>query len=428
MPSSSASHCGLGLARATRSARAAGGLASAAPSRGTARLSATPPSSTPSRGTARLAALGATLCLLGPASAWSPSPHGAIVAVTAPGGLSYVVEIAVEGLTSFRVSVVNSSSAVPAQLATPMVVDKGAAYATYSVSQVGSVVNLTAPGVGSVAVDAAGGALYLSDAAGKLLTSAPRLLAASAAPPAVRRDTCANPQTNTDAANPQRSRKYPDGTKVASQADCCAACNGDASCTAWVYDTQADTPNCWPLEDAGGLAPGVPNRVTAAPPPPPALAFAFTTSAAATFSGAGTDGGSALTLLRTGTVHASVANTATWTPSFYCSDGWSALAVSPRVDAGDGVHGTGVYGVSMDFGAAPAGGVTVHVTGDRADLYLTPAADLREHVTLQAALEGRAAVLPRYAFAFWACRWGWVNQSYIEGVLQRFRALNAPLE
>ena len=243
----------------SRGARAAAGLASA-PSRGTARISATPPSSTPSRGTARLAALGATLCLLGPASAWSPSPHGAIVAVTAPGGLNYVVEIAVEGLTSFRVSVVNSSSAVPAQLATPMVVDKGSAYATYSVSQAGSVVNLTAPGVGSVAVDAAGGALYLSNAVGKLLTSSPRLLAASAAPPAVRRDTCANPQTNTDAANPQRSRKYPDGTKVASQADCCAACNGDASCTAWVYDTQADTPNCWPLTDAGGTI-AAPNRV-----------------------------------------------------------------------------------------------------------------------------------------------------------------------
>jgi hypothetical protein len=140
--------------------------------------------------------------------------HSVRFAVTAPGGLNYVVEIAVEGLTSFRVSVVNSSSAVPAQLATPMVVDKGSAYATYSVSQAGSVVNLTAPGVGSVAVDAAGGALYLSNAVGKLLTSSPRLLAAAAAPPAVRRDTCANPQTNTDAANPQRSRKYPDGTKV----------------------------------------------------------------------------------------------------------------------------------------------------------------------------------------------------------------------
>lgn len=364
---------------------------------------------------------------LSSASAWSPTAHGALVAVAPPSGAAYNVELAVEGLASFRVSVVNDSSVLPAQIATPMVVDK-TAYAIYTVSQAGTVVNLTAPGVGSVSLDAASGAFALADASGRVLTSAPTLLSASASPPDVRRDTCANPQVDSDAANPQRSKNYPNGATVTDQTVCCERCNNDPACTAWVYDTQADSPNCWPLSDAGGRSPNVPNRVLGAPPPPPALAFNFTTSPAATFVGAGTDGPSAKTLIRTGTVQAGVANTASWTPSFHCSDGWSLLAASPRVDAGDGVHGTGVYGVSWTRGPPAVGGVTVHVTGASADLYLTPAADLRAHVTTQAALEGTAAVLPRYSYAFYACRWGWVNQTYIEGVLARFRALQAPLD
>ena len=167
------------------------------------------------------------------------------------------------------------------------------------------------------------------------------------------------------------------------------------------------------------------NRVLGAPPPPPALAFSFSTSAGAAFLGSGTDGPAAQTMERT-KAQAQVYNTGSWTPSFWCSDGWSMLAVSPRVDAGDGVHGTGTYPVNW---ARSAGSVSINVGGSSsADLYLTPAKDLKAHVVAQAALEGNAALLPMYAMGFWACRWGWVDQPYIEGVLQQFRNGSFPLD
>ena len=278
-----------------------------------------------------------------PARAYTPTPHGCIVAVG--GAAPFSVELAVEGEASFRVSVVNGSAAAPAQIATPMVVAK-AAYAKFSVAANGNVVTLSAPTIGSVSIDSQSGAFALAGPDGAVLTRAARLL--SAAPAAA---------------------------------------------------------------EAAAVAAST-------------LAFAFSASPAAAFLGSGTNGPSAQTMERT-KAQAQVFNTGSWTPSFWSSDGWSMLAVSPLVDAGDGVHGSGVYGVSW---ASAAGAVTISVLGASADLYLSPAADLRAHVTTQAALEGRAALLPRYAFAFWACRWGWVNQSYIEGVLAEFRSGAFPLD
>jgi alpha-glucosidase len=373
---------------------------------------------------ALLLLLAAGAPLAGRAASWTPTPHGCLVSVAgSAGGAPFSVELAVEGLTHFRVSVLNSTAGAPAQVDSPMVVAK-AAWAAFSVAASGNVVNLTAPGVGSVSIDASSGAFALAGPGGAVLTRSARLVSAGVAA-AARRDTCANAYAGFDAANPQRSAGFPNGAKVASQAACCAACNGDSSCTAWVYDTQADSPNCWPLSNAGGMQPGVANRVLGAPPPPPALNFVLAASDGASFLGAGTDGPSAQTMERA-SAQAQVFNTGSWTPSFWSSDGWSVLAVSPLVDAGDGVHGTGQYPVSWARGA---GNVTLSVRGaDSADLYLAPAPDLRAHVVAQAALEGRAALLPRYAFAFWACRWGWVNQSYIEGVLAEFRSGSFPLD
>ena len=62
------------------------------------------------------------------------------------------------------------------------------------------------------------------------------------------------------------------------------------------------------------------------------------------------------------------------------------------------------------------------------DLYLMPAAGLREHVMVQADLQGHAAVPPRFFFGFIACRWGWTNQIYIEGVLKEFRTGQFPAD
>lgn len=72
--------------------------------------------------------------------------------------------------------------------------------------------------------------------------------------------TCAGTTAGTDAAFPARSAQFPDGLKVAAIGDCCSACANDTSCTAYVFDTQADSPNCWPLATTGGTT-SASNRV-----------------------------------------------------------------------------------------------------------------------------------------------------------------------
>ena len=65
---------------------------------------------------------------------------------------------------------------------------------------------------------------------------------------------------------------------------------------------------------------------------------------------------------------------------------------------------------------------------DQVDLYLLPAPTLAASTTAMAGLTGPAAVPPRYAFGFLACRWGWQNRSYIEDTLHRFRDGGYPLD
>lgn len=73
--------------------------------------------------------------------------------------------------------------------------------------------------------------------------------------------TCSTPQPGTDVSTSTRSANFPNGTTVANQQACCNACLSDPTCTAgWVYDTQADNPNCWPLNGYGGTVPAQ-NRV-----------------------------------------------------------------------------------------------------------------------------------------------------------------------
>lgn len=166
------------------------------------------------------------------------------------------------------------------------------------------------------------------------------------------------------------------------------------------------------------------------PPPPGHTAFHFTVTSGATFMGSGTDGGAATTLTRT-SGSASVNNRGSWTPSFYCTDGWSALAVSPFPNA-NGVSPTGSSKYGVDWSVS-GGSLTVNVLGGSdgspgVDLYLTPAPTLRDHVTRQAVLEGFPPVPPLYTLGFLACRWGWVNQAYIENVIATFRNGSFPLD
>ena len=77
--------------------------------------------------------------------------------------------------------------------------------------------------------------------------------------------------------------------------------------------------------------------------------------------GAGTDGGSAQALGRTG-AQAQVFNTGSWTPSFYSTDGWGMLGVSPFPNTAGTAPGAanGVYGVHWQKDAT---GVSVSILG-----------------------------------------------------------------
>ena len=369
-------------------------------------------------------------------SAYTPVPNGVLVPLAS--GWSAV--LAVEGTAAFRLSLVNSSLATNVGPNPSSMIAPKQQHAPYTITSSGTVVNLTAPGLGSVSIDAATGAFALADAAGAPLTQSPGPAAARTSW-GRRNDTCAQPRSGADAASPRRSKGFPQGLRNATQAACCAACNSDPTCTAWVWAdaTHPDKSgnNCWPLLSLGGEVPRAGRVLGGAAPPPAgggaATTLLLTTSPAARFTGSGTDGESANRLNRTNG-QALVANMASWTPSFYCTDGWALLAVSPFLSASEGrPSASALYPMRWEAVRGGAGGVEVTVGGGTAagqpvDFYLYPAPGLRAFVAAQSALEGRAAVPPRYALGFLACRWGWSNQSYIEGVLREFRGLGMPVD
>lgn len=381
--------------------------------------------------------LAATLaCAAAAAIGSTPTPHGVLVALA--DGTS--VELAVEGLSSFRVSIANGST--PAQMETLMIADK-TAWAQFSVATVGTAVNLSTR-FGSVSVDTASGVLALADAGGNVLTSTTgpvsvtRGPAARRAPASAHNDTCAPAvvHNGTDVYGPERAAKFPNGLSGQTEAECCAACNSDDTCIAWVWSdgTHPDPAgNCWPLSgysSAHSVAGRVLGGFTPPPPPPPpgTTSLTFSTSASNLFYGSGADMGSASQLTRTGE-QATVYNRGSYPPSFYATDGYALQAVSPFPNtAGPGKGGNDYPMKWSSSGSAVTVDVLGGTDGTTVDFYLTPASSLRAFVSAQAALQGTAALLPRYAFGFLACRWGWVNQSYIEGVLAEFRSGAYPVD
>lgn len=273
------------------------------------------------------------LLLVDPASPGNPSPPPPL----------FAVELAVEGLSSFRLSAsLAAAAAPPAQLPTPMVVPK-VAFANFTVGGGEAEVFLNASNLGALVLSTATCALEARDAGGALLASTPELL--------------------------------------------------DASPTAVTFTLQT---------------------------------LAATLGRPTRFLGAGTDGNGATTLSRTSAAPY-VGNTVCFTPSFWCSDGYSALAVSARnLSDKPSIYGSPY---AARWAVAPSGAaVDVVIEGASADLYLSPAPTLREHCAAQAALVGPPALLPRYAHGFHANRWGWTNQSYVEGVLSQFRSGGFPAD
>lgn len=72
--------------------------------------------------------------------------------------------------------------------------------------------------------------------------------------------------------------------------------------------------------------------------------------------------------------------------------------------------------------------VVWNFTGMTADLFLMPAATLREAAKSYADLTGHAPVPPRWAFGYLQSRWGWKNRAYIEDTLKEFHDRQIPLD
>jgi len=72
--------------------------------------------------------------------------------------------------------------------------------------------------------------------------------------------------------------------------------------------------------------------------------------------------------------------------------------------------------------------VTWTFPGREAELYLIPAASLKDATEACARLTGFAPVPPRWAFGYLQSRWGWKDRAYIEDTLKQFQDLKIPVD
>jgi alpha-glucosidase len=128
-----------------------------------------------------------------------------------------------------------------------------------------------------------------------------------------------------------------------------------------------------------------------------------------------------------------------------CGSGTNSLEVSgAKTGLGNGVAvlpyywakaGYAILAVTADdnrpayWQAATDGkSVTWTFPGKSADLYLMPAATLKDAARSDADLTGHAPVPPIWAFGYLQGRWGWTNRAYIEDTLKKFHDLNLPVD
>ena len=72
--------------------------------------------------------------------------------------------------------------------------------------------------------------------------------------------------------------------------------------------------------------------------------------------------------------------------------------------------------------------VTWTFPGREAELFLMPAASLKDAAEAEARLTGFAPVPPRWTFGYLQSRWGWKDRAYIEDTLKQFRDLKIPVD
>ena len=80
--------------------------------------------------------------------------------------------------------------------------------------------------------------------------------------------SCSKPLSGRDIHLVERAANFPNGSKVASREECCGLCDGDPTCTVWIYKPSAlqatledvDGANCWPVASFKTLNIAVGNR------------------------------------------------------------------------------------------------------------------------------------------------------------------------
>lgn len=121
-----------------------------------------------------------------------------------------------------------------------------------------------------------------------------------------------------------------------------------------------------------------------------------------------------------------------WAPQYYSlTDGYAALAVGSRDFSNSTDYWTNGQ---LDWAKYPVNwtsdsvGATWIAEGPSVDLYLMPASDTYSYLKCHADLTGKPRVPPRYAFGFFAGRWGWTSENYISKTLKQFRDGNFPAD
>jgi alpha-glucosidase len=104
-------------------------------------------------------------------------------------------------------------------------------------------------------------------------------------------------------------------------------------------------------------------------------------------------------------------------PYFWSAAGYAVLAVTANDNQ-----------PACWRGAANGEYLTWTFPGPEAELYLMPAASLKDATEACARLTGFAPVPPRWTFGYLQSRWGWKDRAYIEDTLKQFRDLKIPVD
>lgn len=321
------------------------------------------------------------------------------VLITLPSGGH--VGLSIRGPTAFRVRFLFDNKTITPPINSPLIgPDQPDVPFKQTSTALGS--GITSP-IGSVVVSTTG-VLSLLDAAGNVLTKSQPLGGTG--------DICSSQPSDvsscTRVANP---------LTVNNQGECCDACKKIPACTNWIYGHPGTGEgNCWLIKDPQGIHPA-PDRTLGGVGMGGGVSLS-TNSSRLYGGGSGSGDANSLTL---SSVSPHVLNRETYVSHYYTPDGYAALGVVNVTSGGDI---TRYFPASWNTDGSQINWV---YTGPF-ELYLMPAASLDLGTRAYYALTGQPRVPPRYAFGFFASRWGWTDRAYIESILHQFRDGQYPID